>query len=139
MAKCTNVTFLMRKAAGEASFSKLIDVTNYPDMGGDPEKIDVTTLSHTRRHNIDGIEDVGDGLDFDAFYEMADYERLLAIQTAATLDTYQLGFGNGGADGIWEWEGRLKVYVTGGGVNEARGLKISITDEGEEELHYVPQ
>ena len=70
MAKCTNVTFLMRKAAGEASFSKLIDVTNYPDMGGDPEKIDVTTLSHTRRHNIDGIEDVGDGLDFDAFYEI---------------------------------------------------------------------
>ena len=136
MAKCTNITFLMHKKKGESEFSKLIDITEYPDLGGEKEKLDVTTLSDTRKKTINGVEDAGD-LNFKAWYEKADYEKLLEIQEAETVDTYQLWFGANGEDGIWEWEGALSVYPNSGSSNNAREMSFSITDEGEESLHYV--
>ena len=60
MAKCTNVTYLMHeKADAPGTFEKLIDITEYPDLGGEKEKLDVTTLSDTKKRTINGIEDTG--------------------------------------------------------------------------------
>ena len=123
MAKCTHITYLMHKAAGDSAFTKLVDITQYPDLGGDTEKIDVTTLSDRKKRNIN--------------YEKADYEKLLAIQEAGTIDEYQLWFGENGEDGIWEWAGIMAVHPSSGGTNAAREMSFSITDEGEEALHYV--
>ena len=136
MAKCTNVTFLMIKKKAASNFEKLIDITQYPDLGGAKEKIDVTTLSDRKKRTIDGVEDVSD-LQFSAFYEKADYEKLLALEKAGNIDTYQLWFGEDGEDGIFEWEGCMSVYPTSGSSNAAREMSFSITDEGEEALHYV--
>lgn len=136
MAKCTNKTFIMHKGASEGDFTKLIDITEYPDLGGPKEKLDVTTLSDTKKRTIDGIEDVND-LEFKAWYEKADYEKLLAIQESGTLDTYQIWFGEDGKDGIWEWQGKMAVYPNTGSSNAAREMTFSITDEGEEAMHYV--
>ena len=136
MAKCTNYTFLMVKRDGEDEFSKLIDITQYPDLGGSKEKIDVTTLSDKKKRTINGIEDTSD-LEFSAWYEKADYEKLIAIEAADKVDTYQLWFGEDGEDGIFEWQGKMAVYPTSGSSNAAREMSFSITDEGEEALHYV--
>lgn len=136
MAKCTNTTYLMHKPAGGSSFSKLVDITQYPDLGGDTEKLDATTLSDTKRRNINGIEDTAD-LKFSAWYDKDAYETLLAIQLAGTKDTYQIWFGENGADGKWEWQGIMAVHPVSGGVNAVREMSFSITDEGEEALHYV--
>lgn len=136
MAKCTNKTFLMVKKAGGAGFEKLIDITQYPDLGGAKEKIDVTTLSDTKKRTINGIEDVSD-LEFSAWYEKSDYEKLLALEKAGKIDTYQLWFGEDGEDGIFEWGGCMAVYPTSGSSNAAREMSFSITDEGDEALHYV--
>lgn len=136
MAKCTNVTFLMHKAAGDADFSKLLDITQYPDLGGDKEKLDATTLSDTKKRNINGLEDTAE-LAFSAWYEKTDYEKLLTIQEAGTVDTYQLWFGENGEDGIWEWAGIMSVYPASGGTNAVREMSFSITDEGAQALHYV--
>lgn len=136
MAKCTNVTFLMHKAAGESDFTKLLDITEYPDLGGEKEKLDSTTLSDRKKRTINGIEDTAD-LAFKAWYERTDYEKLLAIQTANTVDTYQVWFGENGEDGIWEWQGKMAVYPNSGSSNAVREMSFSITDEGKEALHYV--
>lgn len=136
MAKCTNKTFIMHKGASKNEFTKLIDITEYPDLGGTKEKIDVTTLSDTKKRTINGIEDTAD-LEFKAWYERTDYEKLLAIQEAGTVDTYQLWFGENGEDGIWEWSGVMAVYPNSGSSNAAREMTFSVTDEGEEALHYV--
>lgn len=136
MAKCTNVTFLMHKGQGEGAFKKLLDITEYPDLGGEKEKLDVTTLSDKKKRTINGIEDTGD-LTFKAWYEKADYEKLLALQESGSVDTYQLWFGKDGKDGVWEWSGVMAVYPNSGSSNNAREMSFSITDEGEEALHYV--
>ena len=51
----------------------------------------------------------------------------------------RLYFGEEGADGIWEWEGKLEVYPNSGGVNAVREMSFSISDEGTEGLHYVSE
>lgn len=136
MAKCTNVTYLMHKGASDTAFSKLLDITQYPDLGGDKEKLDSTTLSDTKKRSINGLEDTAE-LAFSAWYDKNDYEKLLTIQEAGTVDKYQLWFGEDGEDGIWEWEGVMAVHPASGGVNAVREMSFSITDEGEEALHYV--
>jgi hypothetical protein len=136
MAKCTNKTFLMIKKKGESEFSKLVDITQYPDLGGAKEKLDVTTMSDVKKRTIDGIEDTGD-LEFSAWYDKTDYENLLALEEAGNVDTYQLWFGEDGEDGIFEWAGKMSVYPKSGSTNAAREMSFSTTDEGEEALHYV--
>jgi len=138
MAKCTNVTFLMHKGASDTDFTRLIDITQYPDLGGAKEKLDSTTLSDKKKRTTNGIEDSAD-LEFKAWYERTDYEKLLALQEAGTVDTYQLWFGEDGADGTWEWSGVMSIYPNSGSSNAVREMTFSITDEGTEALHYVDQ
>lgn len=139
MAKCTNVTYLMHeKADAPGTFEKLIDITEYPDLGGEKEKLDVTTLSDKKKRTINGIEDTGD-LNFKAWYELADYKKLLTIQESGKVETYQIWFGEEGVDGKWEWSGVMAVYPNSGASNNAREMSFSITDEGEEALHFVTE
>lgn len=134
MAKCTNVTYIMMEGATTGTFEKLIDITEYPDLGGPAEKLDATTLSDKKKRYINGIEDSSE-LEFKAWYEKESYEKLLALKD--TLKKFRVYFGEGGTDGIWEWEGKLELYPNSGGVNAVREMTFSISDEGEEALHYV--
>ena len=137
MAKCTNVTYLMHeKADAPGTFEKLIDITEYPDLGGEKEKLDVTTLSDTKKRTINGIEDTGD-LAFKAWYEKADYKKLLDLQEAGKVVNTSYGLEKRVLTAKWEWAGVMAVYPTSGSSNNAREMSFSITDEGEEALHYV--
>lgn len=136
MAKCTNLTFLKIKQSASADYEKLIDITEYPDLGGETEKLDATTMSDKKKRNIDGLEDSAD-LVFKALYELSDYKKLHELEISNKLSSYQLWFGEDGADGIWEWEGKLHVYPVGGGVNAVREMSFSITDEGDSALAPV--
>lgn len=134
MAKCTNLTFLMIES-DDGAFEKLVDITEYPDLFGAPEKLDATTLSDTQKRNILGIQEASD-MTFKAWYESADFDKLVALK--GLLKKYRLCFGDeAGKDGIFEWEGKLDVYISSGGVNAVREMSFSISDEGEESLHKV--
>ena len=51
----------MYKEAGTGSSKTLIpNLQSTPELGGTPEKIDVTTLADTARHYIPGVKDYGD-------------------------------------------------------------------------------
>ena len=54
MAKNSAGTFLMHKAEG-GSWEKLVDVTTSPATGGEPEMIDITTLSDHTERKVDGV------------------------------------------------------------------------------------
>ena len=142
MALLSNKTFLMRKANGGTGFTKLVDITSYPDIGGAPETIDVTTLSDMVQRNINGIQ-TASAHEFGAWYEKDTYATLQDIMEAdvtklqSELDTYQLWFGENGVYGIFEWQGKLSVYAGGAESNAARPMTITISDEGEEPMHLV--
>lgn len=128
MAIATMHTYLMYKATAQATFTKLVDITEFPDLGGDPERIDVTTLSNTSRVYIQGVKDTTD-LEFKANYTKTDYETINALTGTHSFAVY---FGDtSGTDGIFSFDGEIAVKVDGGGVNEAVTMTITITPSTE--------
>ena len=132
MAISTYKVFLMHKTVGE-DWEKLIDIKEFPDLGGDPEMIDVTTLSHRQRVYISGIQET-EGLTFTTNYDHDDYMKLRALE--GREESYSVWFGGTenstglptptGSEGKFTFDGYLSVHVNGGGVNEAVDMNITI-------------
>lgn len=130
MAISTYKAFLMKKTS--STYGKLVDIKEFPDLGGEPEMLDTTTLSDGARTFIPGIQDQ-ESLSFTANYTKADYTTLKALEGAE--NDYAVWFGatvsNGvatptGSDGKFLFSGKLSVFVNGGGVNEVVNMTISI-------------
>ena len=56
MAISTYKVFLMKKADSGEQWSKLIDIKEFPDLGGEPEMLETTTLSDNMQTYIAGIQ-----------------------------------------------------------------------------------
>lgn len=123
MAVSTATTTLNYKANSGDSFAKLVDIINYPDMGSTPSKLDTTDLSQSAlKTSILGLQDLPD-LTFEANYDEATYNTLKGLTASSYY--FQLLFGS--ADGKFEWQGQIRVYVNGGGVDEVRKMTIVLS------------
>ena len=130
MAISTYKVFLMKKTEG--TYSKLINIKDFPDLGGAPEMLETTTLSDGAQTYILGIQSQ-DALEFTANYTKSDYDTLKALEgTELDLAVWFGGtVANGvatptGSDGKYEFKGELTVFISGGGVNEVVDMTISI-------------
>lgn len=121
MARSTYGIFLMHKT-GDA-YAKLIDIKDFPDLGGAPEMLETTTLSDAMQTYIEGIQS-SDALEFTANYTKEDYTALKELK--GKKESYAVYFGDEGVDGKFEFDGYLSARVKGGGVNEVVGMTISI-------------
>lgn len=133
MAISTYKVFLMYKADGASEYTKLVDIKNFPDLGGNPELLDTTTLSNNSRTGIPGIFE-NDALTFECNYDKADFARLKALEKKDMSFAVWLGGtenGNAvtptGENGKHYFDGQLAVYVNGGGVNEVVDMTVTIT------------
>ena len=122
MAISTHGITLMHKGTG-GTYTKLVDIKDFPDLGGAPEMLETTTLSDGMQTYIEGIQS-SDALEFTANYTKTDYEALAALK--GDNESYAVYFGEGGAEGMFYFKGYLSVRVNGGGVNEVVGMTISI-------------
>lgn len=130
MAISTYKTFLMMKK--EQTWEKVIDIKEFPDLGGAPELIETTTLSDKMQTNINGVQSL-DALEFTANYTLDDYKKLQALED--TEHEYAVWFGGTetggvltptGDDGKYKFKGQLAVYINGAGTNEVVEMTISI-------------
>ena len=110
---------------GKIGYSKLVDIKDFPDLGGAPEMLETTTLSDAMQTYIEGIQS-SDALEFTANYSKEDYTKLTASSIKGKKVPYAVFFGADGTNGKFEFEGYLSVRVNGGGVNEVVGMTISI-------------
>ena len=126
MAISTENTYLIVKDASTsgATWKKLIDIKEFPDLGGAPSTIDTTTLSNHMKTNIPGLIDPG-ALEFTANYTKADLSALKAY--GGKTCKYGLQFGKGGEDGVQVFDGILSCWVKGGGVEDCVEIGISIS------------
>ena len=122
MAISTYGIFLMHKGEG-STYTKLIDIKDFPDLGGAPEMLETTTLSDSMQTYIEGIQSA-DALEFTANYSKEEYATLSALK--GENEDYAVYFGEEGTDGKFTFSGYLSVRVNGGGVNEVVGMTISI-------------
>lgn len=130
MAISTYKVFLMHKAS--TTWEKLIDIKEFPDLGGSPEMLETTTLSDKMQTYIPGIESL-DSLEFSSNYTLNDYKTLKALE--GKDEQYAVWFGGTesgdtvtptGTDGKFKFNGQLSVFPVGGGVNEVVGMTITI-------------
>ena len=111
----------------------MIDITEFPDLGTDPEMLETTTLSDRMQTFIMGIEG-NEAMNFATNYDKTGYAALKALKNKE--EGFAVWFGgteNGdgtvtptGSEGKFSFKGQLSVRVTGGGVNEVRKMGITI-------------
>lgn len=135
MAISTFKVFLMKgtTSGDSTTYSKLVDVKDFPDLGGDPEMLETTTLSDKMQTFIKGIQS-GEALKFTANYDKSDYQTLKAEEASA--GKYAVWFGGTedqdgtitplGDQGKFSFDGELSVHPVGGGVNEVIDMAITI-------------
>ena len=130
MAISTYKIFLMKK--NSLAYEKLIDIKDFPDLGGAPEMLETTTLSDNMQTYIPGIQSL-DALEFTANYTKEDFTKLKALEgQEIELAVWFGGTGEGasltptGSDGKFEFKGQLSVFPVGGGVNEVVDMTITI-------------
>ena len=135
MAISTYKVFLMKNTG--STYEKLVDIKDFPDLGGTPEMLETTTLSNGMQTYIPGIQSL-EGLEFTANYDKEDYEKVVALKDVETK--YAVWFGGTesggvitptGSEGKFEFSGKLSVFVSGGGVNEVVEMTISIAPSTE--------
>jgi len=114
------------------AWEKLIDIKEFPDLGGTPEMLETTTLSDRMQTYIPGIQSM-DALEFAANYTLDEYKKLKALE--GTEKDYAVWFGGTeagdtvtptGTDGKFTFKGQLSVFPVGGGVNEVVGMTVTI-------------
>lgn len=130
MAISTYKVFLMKKDT--AAYAKVIDIKEFPDLGGAPEMLETTTLSDKMQTYIPGIQSL-DSLEFTANYTLEDYKKLKAME--GQQNDFAVWFGGTEAGdvvtptgdmGKFKFKGALSVYANGGGTNEVVEMTITI-------------
>nr|DAZ01024.1 MAG TPA: Major tail protein [Caudoviricetes sp.] len=130
MAISTYKIFLMMKT--DASYEKLIDIKDFPDLGGSPEMLETTTLSDKMQTYIPGIQSL-DALEFTANYTKEDFTKLKALE--GVEHEFAVWFGGTeeanvltptGTDGKFQFKGQLSAFPVGGGVNEVVDMTVTI-------------
>lgn len=135
MAISTYKTFLMCDKEGAGTYTKLIDIKEFPDLGGAPEMLETTTLSDKMQTYIPGIQSL-DSLEFTANYTLEDYKALVKMQDSGKDTKFAVWFGGSeqvdggvtptGDKGKFAFTGQLSVYANGSGTNEVVEMTITI-------------
>lgn len=98
----------------------LTNLMSIPELGGDTEAIEITTLADAAHMYVDGIKNYGDSLAFQFLYEDAQFTTLNGLAgsqdwTVALPDGTTCSFG-----------GTCSVKLDGVGVNAALTYTLSI-------------
>lgn len=130
MATSSYKTFLMHKNAD--AYEKLVDIKDYPDIGGSPETLETTTLSDGMQTYINGIQS-SEAMEFTINYDSETFDTIDAMADAE--QEFAIWFGGAeeagivtptGDEGKFEFKGFISIRVSGKGVNEVREAVISI-------------
>ena len=105
--------------SGEA-FVELKDLQEIPELGGDVEAIEITTLADAAHMYTDGIKNYGDSLAFKFLYETEQFTTLNAL---ATSSEWKVELPDGTS---CSFSGTSSVKLDGVGINAALTYTLNI-------------
>lgn len=118
---------------GTMTWSKVVDIKDFPDLGAAPEALETTTTSDPARTYIPGIENT-EQKSFTCNYNPTDYATLVALK--GTEINVGMWFGASEAGGVYTADGNmgkfsgkgyLDVFVNGSGINEVVNMTVTLT------------
>ncbi|MCM1564924.1 MAG: phage tail protein [Dehalobacter sp.] len=127
----TKDTSLSYKVAPASEFTEIDLLMEVPDLGGDPEKVDVTTLKDGVKKSIPGVKDLGD-LGFKFLYDnsgaTSNYRILKGLETNNTLATYKVEYPDGTGH---QFDAYVNVKMDSAAVNAALTFTSSFSLQSE--------
>lgn len=115
---------LSYKTDGEI-YNDLTDLQEIPDMGGETESIEITTLADAAHMYTNGIKSYGDSLEFSFLYASAQFDTLNAL-------TGSVGWKVTLPDNTaCTFSGSCSVKLNGVGVNDVLTYVLAIKPDSE--------
>lgn len=116
------ITLSYKKDSGE--FIELTNLQEIPELGGDSEAIEITTLADAAHMYTDGIKNYGDSLAFKFLYEKAQFNTLNGLGEAQ----WQVELPDGAT---CAFGGTCSVKLDGVGVNAALTYTLAVKPNSE--------
>lgn len=119
-------------AHGTTGFKTIGNLQEFPDVLGEPETVDVTTLEDSYRHYIPGIQDVGGNMAFTFLYApdvFSEVYGITGIQSFKLTIPEAPAYGVTGTTGAMDitWDGYMRPSVVGKGVNDALQFTLNVS------------
>ena len=108
-----------KAATSGTSYTELTNLQEIPDLGGETEAIEITTLADAAHKYTDGIKNYGDALAFKFLYEGTQFATLNGLASAE----WKVELPDGEA---CTFSGSCSVKLDGVGVNAALTYTLSI-------------
>lgn len=108
-----------KSGTGSTAFTELTNLQEIPDLGGETEAIEITTLADGAHKYTDGIKNYGDALAFKFLYESTQFGTLNGLTSAE----WKVELPDGEA---CTFSGTCSVKLDGVGVNAALTYTLSI-------------
>ena len=133
-ATSANNTEISYKVGTATAFTKIPYLMEVPELGGAPEKIDVTVLTDTVKKFIPGIVDMGD-LVFKFLYDnstdTSNYPVLRGLQRDKTIGTFQIKYPDHTAH---EFDAYVSVKMDAGTINGALTFSCTMAMQSDIEV-----
>lgn len=117
------ITLSYKVDSGE--YIELTNLQEIPELGGDTEAIEITTLADGAHMYTDGIKNYGDSLSFKFLYEK---EQFTALNTLSGSATWQVKLPDGET---CSFDGTGTVKLDGVGVNAALTYTLAVKPNSE--------
>lgn len=114
---------LSYKVSGE--FVELTNLQEIPELGGDAEAIEITTLADAAHMYTDGIKNYGDSLSFKFLYET---EQFTALNGLTGSQDWKVSLPDGAS---CTFGGTASVKLDGVGVNAALTYTLAVKPDSE--------
>lgn len=102
---------------GDKPLTNLMEI---PELGGDTEAVEITTLADVAHMYMNGIKNYGDSLAFKFLYEK---EQFMALNALEDSQTWKVSFPDGET---CSFGGTCSVKMDGVGVNSALTYTLSV-------------
>lgn len=111
---------LSYKTASESDYTELTNLQEIPDLGGEAEAIEITTLADAAHMYTDGILNYGDSLAFKFLYDKTQFTTLNSLSGSTS---WKVALPDGAT---CSFTGTSSVKMDGVGVNAALTYELSI-------------
>ena len=108
-----------------AEFVELTNLQEIPELGGDVEAIEITTLADAAHKYTDGLKNYGDSLAFKFLYDKAQFTTLNGLESASD---WKVTLPEGET---CTFSGTSSVKLDGVGINAALTYTLSIKPNSE--------
>jgi hypothetical protein len=130
------ITLSYKQAGESTAYATLTNLQEIPELGGDAEAIEVTTLADGAHVYTDGIKNYGDSLAFKFLYEVNQYEILTGLGLLGKPVAWKVALPDGTT---CDFSGNCSVKLDGVGVNAALTYTLSVKPNSEMTWAFVEE